>query len=302
MGEASWFMLAMLPPNDFLSRTLGPSLVRRSRTWSVALLAFGAACADLHPPPPLGAAGAANNAGAGSTSAGSTQQGGQTGSAAGAAGSRGGSEAISGTGGGPGSTAGASTDGDAGSGGASGPAGEGCGSVTTGDVHAWLHAELPDPKSNELHPFFALTTTGDDIALPSLAIRYYFKAEMQGAWQVGCIWVTQQTAGATALCEDGTTLEIKPLEPPHAEADHYLEVSFAGVSAAEVLSHDQMPPFEARTTFWRMGHPTLDQDNDYSFVATTDTVMTVEGRDYKETTKVTVYRDGELIWGTEPCP
>lgn len=229
-------------------------------------------------------------------------QGGQTSSAAGASGSRGGSEALSGAGGGPGSSAGAPGGGDAGSGGAGGQASEGCGSFTTGDVHAWLHSELPEPRSNELHPFFALTNTGDDIALQRLTIRYYFKAEMQGDWLVGCVWVTQQSPGTTALCEDGTALAIKPLEPPHPEADHYLEVSFDGVSEAEVLSHGQMPPFEARTMFWRTGHPTLDQDNDYSFVPTTDTVMTVEGRDYNETTKVTVYRDGELIWGTEPCP
>jgi hypothetical protein len=288
-------MLAMLPQKKLLLRT-------SAAAWGVGLLALGAACADLHPPPPLGDAGAASNGGVGST------QGGQASSAAGGASSTGGSGAsgasgaVSGSGGNLGSSAGAAAEGGAGSGSAGGGAGESCESVTTGDVHAWLYPELTEPRSNELHPFLALTTTGEDIALQRLAIRYYFSAEMAGDWEVSCIWVTKQTPGTSVLCEDGALLKIEAMDLPHTEADHYLEVSFPGVSAAEVLSDGQMPAFEARTMFWRTGHPTLNQSNDYSFVPTTENVMTVEGRDYKETTKVTVYLDGVLIWGTEPCP
>lgn len=296
MGEASWFMLAMLPQKKLLLRT-------SAATWSVGLLVLGAACADLHPPPPLGDAGAAGSSGSGSTT------GGQASSAAGAAGSSGGSGpsgAVSGSGGNLGNSAGATAEGGAGNasagGGGGSDTGESCGSMTTGDVHAWLYPELTEARSNELHPFLALTTAGEDIALQRLAIRYYFRAEMAGDWEVNCIWVTKQAPGTSVLCEDGAVLKIEPMELAHAEADHYLEVSFPDVSSAEVLSQGQMPAFEARSMFWRTGHPTLDQSNDYSFVPTTENVMTVEGRDYKETTKVTVYLDGELIWGTEPCP
>jgi hypothetical protein len=287
-------MLAMLPQKKLLLRT-------SAAAWSVGLLVLGAACADLHPPPPLGDAGATSSGGVGGA------HGGQASSAAGAASSTGGSGAsgaVSGSGGNLGSSAGATAEGGAGNGGAGGGggAGESCESVTTGDVHAWLYPELTEARSNELHPFLALTTTGEDIALQRLAIRYYFSAEMAGDWEVSCIWVTKQAPGTSVLCEDGALLKIEAMALPHAEADHYLEVSFPEVSAAEVLSDGQMPAFEARTMFWRTGHPTLNQSNDYSFVPTTENVMTVEGRDYKETTKVTVYLDGALIWGTEPCP
>jgi hypothetical protein len=290
-------MLAMLPLKDFLSRTLGLTLVRRSCAWSVGFLVLGAACADLHAPPSLGDAGAANQAGAGGMS------GGQTSSAAGTTSSTiAGSAVISGSGGSQAGSTGSTESGNAGSGGDVGAAGQSCASLTSGDVHAWLYRELEDARSNELHPFFALTTTGADIPLKRLAIRYYFTAELQGDWELTCIWVTKQSASTGALCDNGTSLKIEALDPPQIGADHYLEVSFPGVSEAEALSNGQMPAFEARTMFWRTDHPTQRQDNDYSFVPTTDNVMTVEGRQYRETAKVTVYRDGELIWGTEPCP
>jgi hypothetical protein len=63
-----------------------------------------------------------------------------------------------------------------------------------------------------------------------------------------------------------------------------------------------MPVFEARSMFWRAGHPMMNQDNDYSFVPTTSDVLEVEERAYKQTTRVTVYRNGGLVWGEEPCP
>jgi hypothetical protein len=46
----------------------------------------------------------------------------------------------------------------------------------------------------------------------------------------------------------------------------------------------------------------LNQANDYSFVPAPDPVLALEGRDYKRTSKVTVYRNGALVWGEEPCP
>ena len=46
----------------------------------------------------------------------------------------------------------------------------------------------------------------------------------------------------------------------------------------------------------------LNQANDYSFVPTTSEVLDVEGRAYMQTSRVTVYRNGGLVWGEEPCP
>jgi hypothetical protein len=176
-----------------------------------------------------------------------------------------------------------------------------CQSKTSGEIRAWLHREITTPISNELHPFLALTTSGSDVPLAQLAIRYYFTGEMSGDWQVDCIWVTGPSGSGSGLCESGATMKIVTLDPPRPQADHYLEVSLAEV-AAGTLSSVPTPVFEARSMFWRVGHPMMNQANDYSFAPTTNNVLDVEGRAYTQTSHVTVYRNGGLVWGEEPCP
>jgi hypothetical protein len=181
------------------------------------------------------------------------------------------------------------------------PASVSCQSETSGEIRAWLYREITTPISNELHPFLALTTSGSDVPLAQLAIRYYFSAEMSGDWQVDCIWVTSPGGSGSGLCESGATMKIVSLDPPRPQADHYLEVSFAQVSAG-TLSSVPTPVFEARSMFWRTGHPMMNQANDYSFVPTTSETLVVEDRAYMQTSRVTVYRNGGLVWGEEPCP
>jgi hypothetical protein len=212
----------------------------------------------------------------------------------------GGSAAV----GGPPPTAGSSSGGesvDGGAGAAGQPGADACESKTNGEIRAWLFQEITTSISNELHPFLALTTTGNDVPLAQLSIRYYFTAEMSGDWQVECIWVTTPGGSGSGLCESGTSMKIVTLDPPREHADHYLEVSFPQVSGG-TLSSVPTPVFEARSRFWRAEHPMMNQDNDYSFVPTTSDVLEVESRVYKQTTHVTVYRNGGLVWGEEPCP
>lgn len=281
---------------------------------TLAPWAFVLACADLRAPPPAGQAGAASppaggNGGSttpGGSSAGSAITSGASGGASsptGGSGGSGGSAAVpAGSGGDSGGTGSEPSAGETGASGSAGEnAGGSCQHSTSGELRAWLFRELTSAGSSELHPFFALTTTGADVPLQELSIRYYFSAEMSGQWQVDCIWVTEQNGSGSGLCDKGVSMSVVALDPPRPQADHYLEVSFAGVSG-HALSNVTMPSVEARSMFWRDGHPTLNQTNDYSFVPTTDTVMTLEGREYAQTSKVTVYQNGALVWGEEPCP
>ena len=305
--------------------------VRNNPSSTLGVLCLLLGCADLHAPPaaneggaPLqnasggasgnggmgtsgsaGGMGSDSNAGgavgagvAGSGEAGvggASPPGGSSGTATGGASGGnsevGGSAALAGGGG---------TAGAAGGGGGTGGQGEAaCQSKTTGEIRAWFYPELPDQFSNEIHPFVVLTNSGSDIPLKQLAIRYYFSAEMSGDFQTSCIWVPKQGGGG--LCGSGVSVKIVSLDPPRPQADHYLEVSFPDV-ATDTLSSVPNPVFEARSRFWRVGNPLMNQANDYSFVPTTNEVMTVESRDYKATSKVTVYRNGVLVWGDEPCP
>jgi Cellulose binding domain len=273
------------------------------------------ACADLKAPPTLGSGGEPSPSAAGNTSpsnggavvatTGGSDNGGGAGvgggAGAGVGHSAGSSGAAAGSAGSEATGGSASPEPVAGAAGAAGEQGadDACRSKTSGDIRAWFHPEIAAAVSNEIHPFVALTNAGTDIPLKQLTIRYYFTGEMSGDWQAECIWVPKQGGGG--LCDSGVGLKIVSLDPPRPQADHYLEVSFADVSS-DTLSSVPSPVFEARSRFWRLGLPMMNQANDYSFVSTTSEVMVVEGRTYSATSKITVYRDGALVWGEEPCP
>lgn len=294
-----------------------------------------AACADLHAPPPAGAAGAAGAesalagaAGANSMSgtagyagvAGGTIAQGGTGAPVGGSAAAGSSSQGSGgnggtSGGGGMGVAGTSASGTAGAGGAAGAGGTAtsgaagqagsagapmdCASRDGGDIQAWLHQDITNAMDNEIHPAFLLTRTGLSVPLKQLAIRYYFSAEAAGNWILTCLWVTKAGDTGHGLCDEGVSMRVVALDPPRQQADQYLEVSFAGVSSATL---SEGSPIEARVMFWRDGHPMLNLANDYSFAAALDPVMKEGTKEYKQTSRVTVYRNGALVWGEEPCP
>jgi hypothetical protein len=193
------------------------------------------------------------------------------------------------------------TSGASGEGGAGGSAGGGtdCASRLDGGIRAWLYQEIATEKGNEIHPFVALTNTGLNVPLNQLAIRYYFSGEGAGDWQITCLWVTKEGDGDHGFCDEGVSTKIVVLDPPRLQADQYLEISFAGVSSAALSDGF---PIEARTMFWRAGHPMMNLANDYSFVPTGTAVLDLGPGAYKQTSRVTVYRNGALVWGEEPCP
>jgi len=301
--------------------------------WLPSLLA----CADLHPPPAAGAAGsdgmpsgatgaqgALAGDGAGGVASGAGGQGGvfqAGGGAAAGAGAAGSSQGLAGTAGtnsaagsmGAGGTSGASgsagTGGSGGTGGAAaaGAAGQAggaggpsnCASRPDGDIQLYLHQDITNDIDNEIHPAFLLTRTGLSVPLKELSIRYYFSGEAAGNWILTCLWVTKAGDSGHGLCDEGTSMKVVALDPPRQKTDQYLEISFAGVSSATL---SEGFPIEARVMFWRDGHPLLNLGNDYSFAANRTKVMQEGTLEYKQTTKVTVYRKGALIWGEEPCP
>jgi hypothetical protein len=144
-----------------------------------------------------------------------------------------------------------------------------------------------------------LTRTGLSVPLSELAIRYYFSAEAFGDWELTCLWVTKAGDGDHGFCDEGVSMQVVTLDPPRQQVDQYLEVSFAGVASATL---SEGFPIEARVMFWRAGHPTMNLANDYSFAPTLEPELHVDTRTYKQTSRVTVYRNGALVWGEEPCP
>lgn len=286
----------------------------------LGLVALVVACADLRSPPPAASAGSAGADGTSSQAGASAAYGGKGAESGGAGGSstgQGGSASASDAGssgrGGSSGSSGGGASGQAGVGGTtvlSGASGEGgasagaggepaCERRDDGDIRAWLYQEITADKSNEIHPFIALTNAGLNVPLNQLAIRYYFSGEAAGDWQLSCLWVTKAGDMDHGFCDEGVNVRIVALDPPRSQADQYLEISFAGVANAGLSDGF---PIEARTMFWRTGHPMLNLANDYSFVPTDTAVLNVGPLAYRQTRKVTVYRNGALVWGEEPCP
>lgn len=250
------------------------------------LLTLG--CADLqfvNADTNAGAAGSPFNA-AGNASGGSAGDG-AGGSAAGAAATPGG-QSTSGGGQGEGGMSEADSGGEGGAPALSCPHADGA-------LRASVHPEFSENTLNELHPFVLLTNDGPGVELHRVRARYYFTAESGGDFRTACYWVTN-VAGDGGSC-DRAELEVVTMNQPTAEADSYLELSFP----SETATLPKGVKLEFRAGFWLDSRMSFSQENDYSFVATTDVVTEVSGFPYRGTTKVTLYVDDLLVWGTEPC-
>jgi len=84
-------------------------------------------------------------------------------------------------------------------------------------------------------------------------------------------------------------MQIVTVTPARTGADHYLEIAFtaaAGTLAAGTSSG------LVQTAFHFDNFPAFDYTNDYSFNPATATLV--------DWSKVTLYDNGALVWGTEP--
>jgi hypothetical protein len=86
------------------------------------------------------------------------------------------------------------------------------------------------------------------------------------------------------------------LPRPAPNASRYLEVAFPAASNVMVFPG----AFEVRVGFNTGGAPML-QMNDYSFDPDANSSTTAAPFPYKRWAQTTLYIDGELVWGKEPC-
>jgi pectate lyase len=136
----------------------------------------------------------------------------------------------------------------------------------------------PAVISNTLYLNFKLVNTGTGpITLSDVKMRYYFTNDGTQSNNFACDWSSVGNSNVT-----GTIVTISPV----TGADRYFEAGFtssAGTLAAGV-------GLEAKMRVWKSDWSNFDQSNDYSF----NTAAT----SYVDWTKVTVYINGTLYWGT----
>ncbi|HEX4704032.1 MAG TPA: cellulose binding domain-containing protein, partial [Pseudonocardiaceae bacterium] len=135
---------------------------------------------------------------------------------------------------------------------------------------------------NQVKPGLNLVNTGNTAqSLANVTIRYWFTADG------GANTFTTNCDYAAVSCGN-LTQKVVALATPVTGADHYLEVGFtAGTSALASGASTGDIQNRINKTDWSM----FNQANDYSYGTSTS---------YVDSTVVTVYVSGQLVWGTEP--
>ncbi|HEX6290784.1 MAG TPA: glycoside hydrolase family 48 protein [Herpetosiphonaceae bacterium] len=133
---------------------------------------------------------------------------------------------------------------------------------------------------NQIKPHFnVVNTTTSSVPLSELKIRYWYTIDSDKPQNYWCDY-------ATLGCGTITARFVK-MAAPVTGADYYLEVGFTGGTLAPGASTG-----EIQNRFSKTDWTNYTESNDYSF----DPTKTV----FADWTKVTLYRNGALIWGTEP--
>ena len=135
-------------------------------------------------------------------------------------------------------------------------------------------------SSNQIRPHFQIANGGAaPVPLRELTLRYWFKTE--GATE------TQHWCDYARVDAKNVTLTAKKLITPVKVANAYLEVGFAGGTLEPKTDTGDIQIRVAKKDW-----APFDQASHYSF----DPSQTK----FAESLRVTLYRDGKLIWGKEP--
>jgi hypothetical protein len=166
-----------------------------------------------------------------------------------------------------------------------------CPSRTAGDWALGFFPELSAATTQESHPFFQISNVGAGVTtLNRVKIRYYFSKESDGRESAVCYWVTGDRCPLARMF-------FGDVPTPTATSSRYLEVTFPGASNVMLFPGT----FEVRVGF-KTGTVPMLQSNDYSFDPNANPPSTATPFPYKRWLRTTLYVDGELVWGNEPCP
>lgn len=123
-----------------------------------------------------------------------------------------------------------------------------------------------------------VNTTASAISLANVKIRYWFTADDTAAPSIYCDFATVGCANLTQ-----TVLNVSPAR---TNADRYLEIGFNTAAGSIAGGADQTIKVRLQKT------TNYNDANDYSFDAAKTS--------YADSARITIYRAGALIWGTEP--
>ncbi len=135
-------------------------------------------------------------------------------------------------------------------------------------------------SNDQLQPNLQIVNlTGSGVSLSQFKIRYYFTRDTSASYVFSCYYAAVGCANVT-----GRFVTLTTSRPG---ADTYLEIGFLSGTLVANGSSGEIQ-VSGHTSTWA----TINQGNDYSFNA----VQT----SYADWTRITLYRNGVLVWGTEP--
>jgi hypothetical protein len=175
-------------------------------------------------------------------------------------------------------TGGAGTGG-AGTGG-TGTGGSGAGGAPPTGLRLQYKANDTNPTDNQMKPVFQIMNDGtSSVPLTELTIRYWYTLDGGTMSVFYCDYATVGCGNITGSFVMATGMN----------ADQYILVGFSG-GAGSISPVGNSG--EIQTRIQRSNFTAYNESNDYSFDPTKTS--------FTDWTKVTLYRNGSLVWGTEP--
>ncbi|GIV95827.1 MAG: hypothetical protein KatS3mg057_0484 [Herpetosiphonaceae bacterium] len=151
-----------------------------------------------------------------------------------------------------------------------------------GELKVQYRAGDTNAGDNQIKPHLQIVNTGaSSVPLAELTVRYWYTVDGDKPQNYWCDYATVGCANVTA--------RFVKLSSPVSGADYYLEVGFT--SAAGSLAPGASSG-EVQNRFAKNDWSTYDERDDYSFDASKTS--------FADWSRVTLYRNGTLVWGTEP--
>ncbi len=133
---------------------------------------------------------------------------------------------------------------------------------------------------NQIKPHINIVNHGSSsVSLSELTVRYWYTIDGVKDQQYHCDY-------AQIDCNN-VSGQFVQLASPVTGADHYLEISFSGGTLAAGGQTG-----EIQNRFHKSDWSNYDESDDYAFDATKTALADWD--------RVTLYRNGQLVWGTEP--
>ncbi len=137
--------------------------------------------------------------------------------------------------------------------------------------------------------FHLYNDSGSEVALSSLAVRYFFSQE-ESSWKNLQIYTSQKQGSYENLIAN-TQITVQPLSAPANGATHYVELTFSGSSATLPSSASDYVEIGANLEP-DYDPPNQNESDDYSYDAAHTTYATWQN--------IATYEQGALAGGCEP--